>query len=409
MHVGREPALLDRRAEQVPVHLRIGVVLARIPSARNRRKDIVKTFDRKRDAERWLATQAAAMQDPSYIDPRSAAKPFRELVATWERTRVAGLAPKTRERYSSVTRTYLLPEFGSTPVGKLTRGDIKEWFAGLDVTPGTARKIQVVLSSILSEGVELGLLRENPAARLRLATPERRDMTILTAEEVRKLADAIARPTDRLAVYVAAYTGLRAGELWALQRRDIDLDGRRLVVQRTLKDESGALTFVNATKTEGSRLVVSLPTFLVNMLRTHLDGLPSPADTLLFTSPGGGGGRAEGDGGPVRHGLFVRRVFRPAVVGKKDRTGAYKVPPALPAAKHGLRWHDLRHTCAALLIAVGRHPLEIKTRLGHSSITTTMDRYGQLFPSAEAALADALDATFNGDNVTPIEGARDAA
>jgi integrase len=75
----------------------------------------------------------------------------------------------------------------------------------------------------------------------------------------------------------------------------------------------------------------------------------------------------------MRYELFVRRVFKRAV------------KAALPAAKHGLRWHDLRHTCAALLIAASRHPLEIKTRLGHSSITTTMDRYGWLFPSAESA------------------------
>jgi hypothetical protein len=60
------------------------------------------------------------------------------------------------------------------------------------------------------------------------------------------------------------------------------------------------------------------------------------------------------------------------------------------------------------LIAAGRHPLEIKQRLGHASITTTMDRYGQLFPSAESALADALDAAYNGsDNVVPLEGRDD--
>jgi integrase len=69
-----------------------------------------------------------------------------------------------------------------------------------------------------------------------------------------------------------------------------------------------------------------------------------------------------------------------------------------------VRWYDLRHSCAALLIAAGRHPLEIKTRLRHASITTTMDRYGRLFPSAEAALADALDTNYNAalDNVVPL-------
>jgi integrase len=63
-------------------------------------------------------------------------------------------------------------------------------------------------------------LRDNPAARLRLATPPRRDMTVLTAAEIRALAEAVQRPQDRLAVYVAAYTGLRAGELWALRRAE---------------------------------------------------------------------------------------------------------------------------------------------------------------------------------------------
>ena len=366
---------------------------ARIPSPTNRHKHVVKTFARKREAELWLARQSAAIQTGEFIDPSTSAKPFCDLVETWERTRAAKLAPKTRERYKSVTRAHLLPAFGSTPLGKLTRSDIKEYFAALDASPGTARKIQVVLSSILSEGVELGLLRENPAARLRLASPPRRDMTILTAEEVRAVASAIERPSDRLAIYVAAYTGLRAGELWALQRRDVDLTGRRLLVGRTLRDERGHLTFSNVTKTDGSRRVVSLPTFLVNMLTEHLATLPADADVLLFTSPGGGNGRAVGEPSPIRHSLFVRRAFKPAV-----RT-------SLPADKANVRFHDLRHTCAALLIAAGRHPLEIKTRLGHASITTTMDRYGQLFPSAEAALADALDATYNGGNVVAIESA----
>ena len=124
------------------------------------------------------------------------------------------------------------------------------------------------------------------------------------------------------------------------------------------------------------------------MLAEHLTR--HDPDALVFTAPGGGGARPESNPGPVRHELFVRRVFRPAV------------RAALPD-KPALRWHDLRHTCAALLVAAGRHPLEIKTRLGHASITTTMDRYGWLFPSAEAALADALDATYDADTPAPAD------
>ncbi len=383
---------------------------ARLPTSSRPRRVIVKTFARRRDAERWLTGQAASIHDGSFIDPRHGAKPLRDLITTWERTHLPKLAPKTRERYESVTRTYLIPRFGSTPLGKLTRSDFKEWFASLATerkpdgkprySPGTLRKVQVVLSSILSEGIELGLLRENPAARLRLASPARTEMTILTADEIKALADAIPRASDRLAIYVAAYCGLRAGELWALQRRDIDLLHNRLHVRRALKDLRGHLEFGD-TKTYGSRRTVSLPAFLGAMLAGHMETMPASADALLFVSPGGGGARQKGDGGPIRHSLFVRRVFKPAIVGdenNQDETKRRK--PALPAEKHNLRFHDLRHTCASLLVAAGAHPKLIQARLGHASITTTLDRYGHLFPSVEAALADTLDATFNGAGAT---------
>jgi integrase len=132
--------------------------------------------------------------------------------------------------------------------------------------------------------------------------------------------------------------------------------------------------------------------------------MPASPDALLFVSPGGGGTRQAGGGGPIRHGLFVRRVFKPAIVGDEDNKDEKKRrKPALPAHKHNLRFHDLRHTCAFLLIAAGAHPKLIQARLGHSSITTTLDRYGHLFPSVEEALADALDVTFNNASTpTPL-------
>jgi len=108
-------------------------------------------------------------------------------------------------------------------------------------------------------------------------------------------------------------------------------------------------------------------------------------DHLAQPSPGGSGPEAyvfTMKGGPLRPGLVYNRYFRRAVV------------DALPAAKHSLRFHDLRHTCASLSIASGAHPELIAARLGHSTITITLDRYGHLFPSVEEALAEALDAAF---------------
>ncbi len=103
-------------------------------------------------------------------------------------------------------------------------------------------------------------------------------------------------------------------------------------------------------------------------------------------------------GAPIRHANFYRRYFKPAVAA------------ALPPDKHGVRFHDLRHTCAALLIGAGAHPKAIQERLGHKSITMTLDRYGHLLPGLGDALADALDATHTAaqtpaQNVVPLRRA----
>lgn len=150
-------------------------------------------------------------------------------------------------------------------------------------------------------------------------------------------------------------------------------------MSEALKEVDGKLVF-GPPKTH-ERRTITLPRFLCDMLTEH--GVDA-ADALVFPGP---------QGGPMRHHLFYRRHFRPAVTGYAKPDGT-KVAGAVPAAKAGLRFHDLRHTCASLLIAQGAHPKLIQARLGHSSIQITLDRYGHLFPSVEAALAEKLDAAF---------------
>jgi len=94
---------------------------------------------------------------------------------------------------------------------------------------------------------------------------------------------------------------------------------------------------------------------------------------LLFTST---------EGEPIRHDNFYKRHFKPAV------------KAVLPMEKHGLRFHDLRHTCAAMLIAEGAHPKAIQDHLGHKDIQTTFNVYGHMLPSAQEALGAALDAAY---------------
>src|SRR5579859_1424040 len=148
---------------------------ARYVDPTNQQRRIEKTFRTKNDAEDWLTTQTASVLNGEHQDPRLAAKPFREAVAAWRETRLPSLAPKTVDRYEDVLRLHLEKEFGHVPLTALTREVIKRYFARLQqagktggrehpgdpLSPGSIRKIQTVLSSVLSEAVELGLIRTN--------------------------------------------------------------------------------------------------------------------------------------------------------------------------------------------------------------------------------------------------------
>lgn len=185
----------------------------------------------------------------------------------------------------------------------------------------------------------------------------------LTSEEVEALAGVID-PHYRPLLYSAVYLGARWGELAGLKREHLDLVRRRVHIVGSLQEIAGALEWLPETKSAASRRVLSVPTFLAEMLAAHLAG------EFVFTSK---------RGHLLRRSTFRQGVWLPAI---RD------------AGLEPLRFHDLRHTCASLLIAEGAHPKEIQARLGHSSITTTLNVYGHLFPSLDERLAERLDATY---------------
>jgi integrase len=350
------------------------------PTNSANRKD--KQFRDKDVARRWLVRMDAEAHGAMFKQPTNAERPrpFKEIVAVWKETCWTGLSPNTTARYTQILRKYLEPEFGNTPITDITRETTRRYFAGLarggKIAPGTVRKVHTCLSSVLSEAVELELMPANPCTRMRgLPTERHNEPTFLSAEQVRTLAEAVPAHY-RTAIYTAAYTGLRASELWALRRKDVDTLRGVVHVRQAIKRLD---PLVVGPPKNGKTHTVTLPRFLRAMLN---DQLPRSEDALVFTSP---------EGAVMRQGLFMRRVWYPTIKGDKKR----KIKAALPKELHGLRFHDLRHTAASMLIAQGAHPKVIQDRLGHASITTTMNRYGHLFDGHDAELLAGLDAAHD--------------
>lgn len=340
------------------------------------------TYANKTDANLWLSTVETEQARGDRLARELGTQPFRDWAEEW----LAGLhvKPKTRVGYESSLRNHVLPVFGARQVASITYRDCKAFVddrlaAGL--APGTAGEARKVLRLVLREALRCDAIRRNPADGLRIPRGARQEMVFLTAEEVVRLAEAIANPPRPnrheqkrwpaygLLVRLAAFTGLRAGEVAALRIGRYDTRSRRIEVAESVEEIHGALVY-GPPKTYARRRV-GLPGPLADEFEAYLASRSPVADAFVFTAP---------DGGPLRHGNFYRRFFKPAVLraGLDART----------------RFHDLRHTAAALMIAEGVHLLAVKERLGHSTIQITGDRYGHLFPSLEAALTDRLGETY---------------
>jgi integrase len=195
-------------------------------------------------------------------------------------------------------------------------------------------------------------------------------MRFLSEAEIRTLADAID-PFLRPLILTAGYTGMRFGELAGLRVKHLKQLERSISVEEGMTDVRGKQSF-GPLKTKASRRTVSIPQFLVDVLAEHLaqrEGL-SP-DDLVFVSE---------KGGPLRASNIRRRSWEKAV----------EATVGTPC-----RFHDLRHSHAALLIKAGVHPKVIQKRMGHSSIRTTLDTYGHVYDELDQVVALALDESWN--------------
>ena len=349
------------------------------------------TFRTKGMAEQWLAGIEADLMRGNWSAPERSAETVGIWAERWMASKL-NLKPKTKADYEFRLRAYIIPRWGETPISKITRADIQAWvqeIVSTEVSSSTVRHAVGVLSRVLNEAVEAGALASNPCQRISLPRVTRGEIKPLTIEQIKALAYEIENPPVKLAgngalptgrhhfpeygllVRFAAFTGLRAAEIAGLKIRAVDLDNGVVRVTETLSEVGGKLYTV-PPKTYQTR-VVPLPNFLAGELKKHLSRLDGDQDSYVFRSS---------QGGPLRWQSFYNRHFKPAV----RRAGL----------SENTRFHDLRHTAAALMIAENAHPRAIMERLGHSSINITLGTYGHLLPTLDEELTQRLDARWIG-------------
>ncbi|WP_172193265.1 tyrosine-type recombinase/integrase [Actinomyces faecalis] len=332
----------------------------------------------------------AALAALDAADAATAVPTLRAWFATYLQQVASYATPGTVDGYRRVFARYLDRPLGSLLLTQVERSTVVAWVASMRASRAprrkgaepaplsckTIREAQRLLSQVLKAAVEEGLLRTNPARGVKVPDDDVKGerTTFLTRDELGVLIEAVD-PYWRPLVSFLAGTGTRFGEATAVQVRDLDLGASPATVRicRAWKKGDGpGGVYLGGTKGATTR-TVALPANLARALAVAVDGKAST--DLVFTTR---------EGGRVQSQHFSTRVWHPALR-RAAEAGLTKAP----------RVHDLRHTHASLLLGAGVPIIAVQRRLGHKSITTTVDTYGHLTPDAYAAATDAAEAIVN--------------
>jgi integrase len=306
-----------------------------------------------------------------------------EYLARWLSHSVRDtVSQKTYERYESIVRVHLSPALGGIRLKTLTPDHVRGLYREkLDsgIAPRSVLHIHRTLSKALKQATDDGLIPRNAATSVKPPQARREEMQPLSRDQVRTFLDTVRG--DRMeALYVLAVTaGLRQGELLALKWEDVDLEGANptLEVRRSLSETRGRRSFVSPKSGHGRLLRLSWRA--VSALRVHRKRQLEE--------------RVRKAGLWEDHGLiFPSEVGTP--MSGRNLYRAFKIRVKRASLPQALRFHDLRHTCATLLLRQGVNPKFVQELLGHADISLTLNTYSHVLPDMGDAAASGMDAAL---------------
>ena len=329
-----------------------------------RRKSTKRGFATKREAEEWLRnfliTQKADF-DMKFED-------FWKMYCADMETRLREHTMRTKKY---IVELKILLYFGNKRVNDITAADIRQWqneLIKMGYSPTYLKTINNQLSAIFNYAVRYYDLKSNPCAKAgSMGKSKAEEMDFWTVEEFRKFIDSVMNKRLSYMAFMTLYwTGMRLGELLALNPKDVDLEKRTISITKSYQ-RLGKKDVVSPPKTPKSKRVITIPEFLATDIKDYMDSLYDLQENdRLF---------------PITKYYLEHEMQR----GIKE-SGVKRI-----------RVHDLRHSHASMLIELGFSPLEIANRLGHEKVETTLNTYAHLYPNKQTKLAERLDREYKGD------------
>jgi len=333
-------------------------------------------------------------------------EPGRLTVGNWltqwlENQKPPATKPKTYAAYEYQVRVHLMPAFGKRPLTKLQPQEVREFMqskAKSGLSPKSIRHFRATLRAALNVAMRDGLIARNVAALVKPPRAARPALRVFSKEDTFRFLDVVKGHRLEAIFTVALALGLREGEILGLRWQDVNLRDGTLEVSHTLQRikrpgaDKGKLELV-APKTDRSRRVIMLPQVATSALYAHrrrqeeergLAGSRWRETGMVFSTS-------------IGTMLDQRNMLRAfyAIMDTPDPDDPEVDPKKKRKLFSRLRFHDLRHSAATLLLAQGVHPRSIMELLGHSSISLTMNTYGHVLEEMKRETARKTDAMFN--------------
>jgi integrase len=284
---------------------------------------------------------------------------------------------KTYDTYAGIVRAHLIPALGRHQLSKLTAEHVQRFLNGLDRSPRTVQACRDVLRTALDRAVKRGLVVRNVASDVQPPKVERAEVRPLTREQARAIIDAFTGTPYEMPVLLGLTLGLRRGEVLGLRWSDLDLDRASLTVQRQVQVQDGEARFV-PPKSKEARRTLPLPPFLVDRLRAH-------RTRQLEDRLAAGALWQDHD--------LVCASARGTPMDPMNLTHRFQERLRKAGLPH-MRFHDLRHGAATVLLNNGFSLKEVQEILGHSTFRMTADIYGHVSEDARREWGDRMQQAF---------------
>jgi integrase len=346
-------------------------------------KRISKYFKTQSECREWLRNTQSQIHNGLTL--AGARITVIEFLEQWLGTIRESVRPKTLYQYSQIVRQHIVPRLGIIKLKDLRPDQIQALYnEKLDkgVSARTVLLTHSVLHKALNQALKLGMIGRNPAQAVSRQKFSHKEMRVLTSDQARTFLSAAESTRYRALFHLALHTGMREGELLGLKWEDLDWVTRQLHVKRQLQRTPGKGLVFAEPKTAAGRRTIVLSRSMVEKLREHMEnqdqvrqqaGEKWQENGLIFPTT-------------IGTPMAARNMYEDFKILLK-RIG-------LPI----IRFHDLRHTAATLMLQQGVHPKIVQERLGHADISMTMNIYSHVLPSMQEEAAEKLD-----ELLTPIE------